>query len=154
MSVSSAYTEKYILASRAIQIGDPALDTNYLKNFDGMAAWAPTAVANITMGSVANCQYVLYDTYVTVNLDFVATTTGAVNTLTITGLPYKSADTNTINADLVCYLAIENLNTNVLVRANGVLDTGASMVISVLGGAALSSGVAHRITGQFTYRYE
>lgn len=155
MSVSSAYTEKYVIASRALQVGDSALTTNYLKNYDGMTAWTPTAVStNITMNSTTNCQYILYDAYVTVNLDFVATTLGMINTFTITKLPYKSADTNALNTDLICYLAIENLNTNVIVRATGALDTGNTMVVDTIGGGVLSASVQHRVTGQFTYRFE
>lgn len=154
MSVSSAYTEKYVIASRALQVGDSALTTNYLKNYDGMTTWTPTAVVNITMNSTTNCQYILYDAYVTVNLDFIMTTLGMINTFAITGLPYKSTDTNALNTNLICYLAIENLNTNVIVRANGILDTGTSMVINTLGGGVIAGSVQHRVTGQFTYRFE
>jgi len=154
MSNNTIYTNKFIIASQALQIGNPVLTNNILKNYDGMTAWTPTAVANITVSNVDNCQYILYDNYVTVNLDATVVPTGAVPTITIGNLPYKSTLMNDINSGIHTYLSIRNTVTTAAVICYATLDDGNNMVITTITGASLSAGVAYRLTGEFTYRIE
>lgn len=154
-SLANVYTETFVNASRYLQVGNPADTDNILENFDGWAAWTPTAVDNVTtITNTDNCQYVLYDVYVTVNLNVVLTPTATQATITLGNLPYKSLSGDVANnTTLYSYLSVQNLDTPGKILANGNLNNltlGSDMVITTIGGNFIA-GESHRIVGQFTY---
>lgn len=156
--LANVYTETFVNASRYLQVGNPADTNNILENFDGWAAWLPTAIDNITsIDNTDNCQYILYDVYLTVNLNVLLTPTATQATITLGNLPYKALNSTTANnASLQGALSIQNLDTPAKLRATANLTNstvGNQTVITSIGGN-FTGGEQYRVVGQFTYVVE